>query len=137
MAWVIYRFSKKCESVMQITNFWKIFFFFKDMTWQRLQMSDWQSWAKSQVQQIEPGTGYRYSLSDFSGFHIPPLTQLFMWTLDVTSPNSQGCPGHEQISEMALTCESFINAHLRSPRSSLPESQISFLSTVLFEHIDF
>lgn len=55
MAWVIYRFSKKCESVTQITNFWKIFFFFKDMTWQRLQMSDWQSWAKSQVQRIEPG----------------------------------------------------------------------------------
>lgn len=123
---------------MQITNFWKISLFFKEITWQRLQMSDWESWAKSQVQYIEPGTGCHYSFSDFRGFHIPPLTQLFMWTLDVMSPNSQGFPGREQESEMALTfCGSLINACLPSPYSSLPKSQIGFLSTVLFEHIDF
>ena len=80
------------------------------------------------------GTGCCHPLCDLGWFYVPPLIMLFMWKLDL-SPDSQGCPGHSRGCEMALTQHgSSINACLPSPHASLPESQISFLSIVLFEH---
>lgn len=83
------------------------------------------------------GTGCCHPLCDLGRFYVPPLIMLFMWKLDL-SPDSQGCPGHSRGCEMALTQHrSSINACLPSPHASLTESQISFLSIVLFEHASF